>query len=130
MRRGAVWGVAILGALGIAQQVSRAVPRENRVMISLSREAVVREVRVDVTDADGEPWKSVQLFPRIPNPPWIECLVNVPAGEYRIKLTYQIRSTGSIDKNQESDWTLMGVQHQIRLDGEDHHFPPPDHEAK
>jgi hypothetical protein len=130
MRRVAAWVVLFLGLFGLAHQISRAVPRDNRLVIGLSGDDVVREVRVDVTSPDGQAWRTIELHPLIPNPRRLECLLKLPPGEYRIDATYDMRPAGRIDKDHESDWTRMGVQHQIRLEGEDHHFPPPEHEAK
>lgn len=130
MRRSAQWGVLLLGLLAVAHVGSVAVPRENRLAIDFPADEVVREVRLEVTGLDGQPWSSIELHPPIPNPRRLECVLNLPPAEYRVEATYEIRPAGELDKNHGGGWTRVGVQHQIRLEGEAHHFPPPDHEAK
>lgn len=130
MRRFGAWGILLLGLLALAHQVGGAIPRESRLMLHLPRDRSVREVRIEVSGLDGQLWRNIELHPPIPNPLRQECSLRVPRGTYRIDVTYEVRSAGVIDKNHESDWTRVGVRHQILLDGEDQHFPPPEDEAK
>lgn len=85
---------------------------------------------VTITGLDGEPYRSSELHPGFPQPQWLTYVVDLPPQTYRVELEYHERPIGYVDKNHEGGWTTVGTQHQIRLDGGNHYFPPPDHEAE
>lgn len=124
----------LLGLAGTAHVLTPSLPRDNRIRFRLPPDVEVGRVNVEVSDLLGETWTSAELFPEDPSSSEITYLVKLPPGNYRFKTEYEIRSkirsADADDKNHGGGWTRVGVQHQIRLEGEDHHFPPPDHEAK
>jgi hypothetical protein len=128
--RASRWTAALLGILAVLQVISRALPRENRIRIDLPLDATVKQVGIELADVAGEIWRTAELGIPSPNPRWIEYVVTLPPGEYRVSTTYELIQPVDRDKDHGMGSTLVGLQHQIRLEGEDHHLPPPKHEAK
>jgi hypothetical protein len=130
IRRAARWLATFLGLMAVLQVMSGALPRENRIRIDLPPEVTVTRVVMEISDLAGELLRIANLGAPIPNPPSLEYVVNLPPGEYCLSTTYELRRPMDLDKDHGTGSTVMGVRHQIRLEGEDHHLPPPQHEAK
>ncbi len=128
--RVAQWTVLLLGLLAVGHVASSSVPRENHLRFGLSADRAVRSLEVEVSSATGEELRSAVLRPAGGNPLKIDYLLSIPPGNYQVYIVYEMRPAEDLDKNHVGGWTRVGVQHQIRLEGEDHHFPPPDQEAK
>lgn len=129
-RRALTWLVLLLGLSVAARLVSQTWPRENHLRLTLSRSVVADRVALEIVDLDGETWRSAELHPAAQNPTALEYTVSLPPADYQIRLQYRVRSIGYVDKNHGGGWTTLVIQHQIRLDGGDYRFPPPDDEAQ
>ena len=129
-RRAAQWGLLLAGFLALGQIASGIVPRDNVLTFSIPRGSELRRLDVEIRTADDQVLRMVTLYPQFRRAPRLEHVLSVPPGQYKLDLTYEIRSADFDDKNQGGGWTRLGLQHQIRLEGEDHRIPPPDHEAK
>jgi hypothetical protein len=101
-------------------------PRKNRIIVGLPRSRV-NTVKFDIFDSDNELVRSASFFPKTTTPPRIAYEVDVPSGLYRLEIEYEVSKFDSRDgKTHGVDWTRVGVQHQVRLEGEEYRFPPPE----
>jgi hypothetical protein len=123
-RRFVLWAVLLLGLLGIGKQVELVWPVDNRLIVSLP-DAEVRAVTIELCEPTGEALRSVTLFPRASTARQVEHSVKIARGDYQATLVFEYRSAAQVDKNHGGGWTRVGVQHQIRLTGEDYRFPAP-----
>jgi hypothetical protein len=82
-------------------------------------------VKIELIDAENEAVRSVELYPSSENQRQLEYVVELPLGLYQLDVVYEFRSITRFDKNEELGWTRVGGRHQIRLEGEEHRFPPP-----
>lgn len=98
--------------------------------IALPRTHEVRRVTLSIEGLDGEIFRTVELRPSSSQPRSLTYNVSLPQQIYVVRVEFDGRPLGYIDKNQGGGWTTVGTQHQIRLDGGDHYFPPPDDEAQ
>jgi hypothetical protein len=127
------WAKWLLWLVGLAVAGSLAkstIPVENRLVFHLLGENTVRRVDVEIRDDHGDVWRTAELFVPSPNPRSLSYVAALPRGEYQIATSYELLDVGQTDKNHRGGWTRKTVRHQIRLEGADHHFPPPNDEAK
>jgi hypothetical protein len=110
--------------LALGKQLEGIWPHDNRLILKLPQREV-RSVRIELSDTSGELLRSVTLFPKDKLQKSLEYTARLPNGAYRAELAFECRSDAFDDKNHEGGWTLVGVQHQIRLEGEDYRFPAP-----
>ena len=129
-RRVAAWLVLLVGLSVVLPVLKGILPRENRLRIDLPPERAIERVKVEVSNITGEILTGVELRAPDPNPRSLECVMRLPPGDYRVSVCMEDRPARQLDKNHGGGWTRVGVLHQIRFEGEDHHFPPPDNEAK
>ena len=129
-RRAVTWLTLAAGLVGLGHVVADAWPHENNVRIGLPPAREIRRVMLSIQGLDGESYRRIELRPRHPQPRWLTYNVNLPPQIYVIHVEFDGRPLGHDDKNQGGGWTTVGTQHQIRLDGGDHYFPPPDDEAQ
>lgn len=129
-KRVASWAALFLGCMALAHVIAPSFPRESRITIGLPVNTTVEAVRLEIARVDGEVLRTVELRPPFTRARQVEYVVALPPDEYRIETEYELRPADKHDKSHGGGWTRMGVQHQIRLEGEAHHFPPPEHEAK
>lgn len=127
------WGKWILmmgGLLAVGSVGARTIPVENQLRIDLPRGQLVRRVEIEIADDSGDTWRTAEIFAPLPNPPSLDYVASLPRGTYQIATHYEILTADELDKNHGGGWTRKTVRHQIRLEGADHHFPPPKDEAK
>lgn len=130
IRRAVTWLTLAGGLLGIGRVVADSWPHENSIRIGLAKAREIRLVTLTIQDLDGESFRTVELRPNHPQPRWLTYNVSLPSQIYVVRVDFSERPLGHVDKNQGGGWTTVGTQHQIRLDGGDHYFPPPDSEAQ
>jgi hypothetical protein len=120
------WGLLLAFALLLGSQANRIWPRDNEIVILLPKKPV-HKVQLSLFDSDDDLIRSASFFPGFSAPSKISYGVSVPSGTYRLEIEYEISSEkASIGKSPGVDWTRMGVQHQVRLEGEEYRFPPPE----
>ena len=124
-RRVVQWGLLLIGIVAIGNQVNHVWPRENRIILRLPK-SPVRRVKLDLFDGNEELLRTVELFPRPEQSVRLEYVVNVPKGLYRLDIDYEVQVADSNIKTPGVGWTRVGVRHQIRMEGEDYRFPPPE----
>jgi hypothetical protein len=129
-RRAAIWLTLLVGLVAISRSVLGAWPLENRIQLVLPRRGVVERIRIEISDSEGEVLRTTELHPDIPNPESVLYVAHLPRGKYHWCAEFEIRPSGALDKNHVGGWTRMGVRHQIRFEGEDYRFPPPEDEAQ
>ena len=116
--------IALAGTLAIGRQVAAVWPKQNRVIVRLPV-AEVRRVSIEIRQPHGEPIRRIELFPTSTRARQVECVVDAASGDYEFDVDYEFRAPDQVDKNHGGGWTRVGVQHQIRLEGEDYRIPPP-----
>jgi len=118
----------VIGLLVTGAIFNQGWPKENRVEIPLprSRETLER-ARLSLYDQAGELMLTVIRRLPEPNPPSISETFQVPEGTYRLTVELQParRPREQIDKNHWGDWTMLGVDNQVQLQGRDYSFPLP-----
>ena len=116
----------VIGLLVTGAVFNQGWPKENRVEIRLprSREGLER-ARLSLYDQAGELMLTVLRPLPQPNPPSISEVLRVPEGTYLLTVEFQptSRTREQIDKNHWGDWTMLGVDNQVQLQGRDYSFP-------
>jgi len=119
-------GLLLAGILVVGSILGRAIPRECQLIFKRSSPAAeLRQLRLEVLDSEETLLVVSDLRPQDRHARRLVVPIRLTPGHYALRGWIEVRVPHSDEKTTWGDWTRVGFQHQVELEGRDLTFPLP-----